>query len=321
MGEVYAAEDERLRRTLSPSSSSNRQDVADEEKRLRFEREAQTASALNHPNICTIFEINDQDDQPFLVMELLEGRDLRRFAISGARRDTETAPSSGASRLPMRWMGAHEQGIVHRESSPRTSSSLKPRATRRSWILGLAQGRASHGFFNPRVRRKRAGNLIENQKPDQPGHGPGHGRLYVAGASPGQGTRPSHRPVLFRCRALRDGNWGAAFSRRYLGCDLRWHPEPHAGRTRAAANPDLPPRLQELINKALEKDPKAAMPNCRRDARRSRTSQARLLHFRPRSSFAVSRRGWRRGIFRAVSPQSLVSRPGGPAAPSGDEAS
>src|SRR5689334_25304841 len=83
MGEVYAAEDERLRRTVA-IKFINRQVVAGEEMRLRFEREAQTASALNHPNICTIFEINDHEDQPFLVMELLEGRDLQQICVLGA---------------------------------------------------------------------------------------------------------------------------------------------------------------------------------------------------------------------------------------------
>ena len=76
MGEVYAAEDERLRRQVAIKFIS-RERVVDEPARRRFEREAQAASALNHPNICTIHEVNEHEGQPFLVMELLEGQDLR----------------------------------------------------------------------------------------------------------------------------------------------------------------------------------------------------------------------------------------------------
>ena len=87
MGELYAAEDERLKRQVAIKFISGRL-IADAEALSRFEREAQAASALNHPNICTVFEINDHDDRPFLVMELARGpgpvADLQR----GAGRDT-----------------------------------------------------------------------------------------------------------------------------------------------------------------------------------------------------------------------------------------
>src|SRR5581483_9800836 len=82
MGEVYAAEDERLRRRVAIKFISGSV-LADDAMRQRFEREAQTASALNHPNICTIFEINEHEDRPFLVMELLDGSDLQRICESG----------------------------------------------------------------------------------------------------------------------------------------------------------------------------------------------------------------------------------------------
>ena len=77
MDEVYGAEDERLRRDVAIKFISHDK-ATDERARQRFEREAQAASALNHPNICTIFEINEHEGQPSLVMELLDGQDLRQ---------------------------------------------------------------------------------------------------------------------------------------------------------------------------------------------------------------------------------------------------
>jgi serine/threonine protein kinase len=65
MGEVYAAEDERLRRNVAIKFISHGK-AADEKTRRRFEREARAASALNHPNICTIHEVNEHEGQPFL---------------------------------------------------------------------------------------------------------------------------------------------------------------------------------------------------------------------------------------------------------------
>ena len=115
MGEVYAAEDERLRRTVA-IKFINRQVVADKEMRHRFEREAQTASALNHPNICTIFEINDHEDQPFLVMELLEGRDLREVCLAGPVEITSVV--RWGIQIADALEAAHEKGIVHRDLKP-----------------------------------------------------------------------------------------------------------------------------------------------------------------------------------------------------------
>ena len=115
MGEVYAAEDERLRRRVAIKFIS-RQLVASEELRERFEREAQTASALNHPNICTIFEINDHEDQPYLVMELLEGRDLQQVCEAGPA-DVGTVIKWGLQ-IADALEGAHAQGIVHRDLKP-----------------------------------------------------------------------------------------------------------------------------------------------------------------------------------------------------------
>jgi len=115
MGEVYAAEDERLRRDVAIKFISAGK-AADENSRRRFEREAQAASALNHPNICTIFEVSEHEGRPFLVMELLDGQDLRQVCAVG--------PVEISSLL--KWgieiadalAGAHARGIVHRDIKP-----------------------------------------------------------------------------------------------------------------------------------------------------------------------------------------------------------
>jgi serine/threonine protein kinase/tetratricopeptide (TPR) repeat protein len=115
MGEVYAAEDERLRRNVAIKFISHDK-AADEKARQRFEREARAASALNHPNICTIFEVNEHEGQPFLVMELLDGQDLRQICAAG--------PVEISSLL--KWGveitdaldAAHARGIIHRDIKP-----------------------------------------------------------------------------------------------------------------------------------------------------------------------------------------------------------
>jgi serine/threonine protein kinase/tetratricopeptide (TPR) repeat protein len=115
MGEVYAAEDERLRREVAIKFIP-REKAADEPTRRRFEREAQAASALNHPNICTIFEISEHEGQLFLVMELLEGRDLRGVCGAGG---TETPKLlKWGIEIADALAAAHSRGIVHRDIKP-----------------------------------------------------------------------------------------------------------------------------------------------------------------------------------------------------------
>jgi len=115
MGEVYVGEDAQLRRKVA-IKFIRAADAADEPTRRRFEREAQAASALNHPNICTIFEIDEHDGCPFLVMELLEGADLRQFCTPGGMELSQLL--KWGIQVADALVAAHAQGIIHRDIKP-----------------------------------------------------------------------------------------------------------------------------------------------------------------------------------------------------------
>ena len=115
MGVVYRARDERLRRDVAikvlPASLTN-----DADRLRRFEQEAHATSALNHPNILTIYDIGAHKGAPFIVTELLEGEELRKQLESGAlpvRRVLEYA-----QQITQGLAAAHEKGIVHRDLKP-----------------------------------------------------------------------------------------------------------------------------------------------------------------------------------------------------------
>jgi serine/threonine protein kinase/tetratricopeptide (TPR) repeat protein len=284
MGVVYKAEDTKLGRLvalkfLPDLGATNESPLHKGQALERFLREARAASALNHPNICTIYEVDEYAGQPFIAMEYLEGETLRERIAIGAQglRAVGARPleeGEGGSPLPVGTLlelgiqiadaldAAHLRGIVHRDIKP-ANIFVTRRGQAKILDFGLAKltgpglaPASSHDATRPPLGAALQRPATASVGPDHPST-PGAVMGTVAYMSPEQARGEeldartdlfSFGAVLYEMATGKQAFGGTATAAIHDAILNRAPPSPFD------LNSNLPPNLEGVINKALEKD-------------------------------------------------------------------
>jgi serine/threonine protein kinase/tetratricopeptide (TPR) repeat protein len=293
MGVVYKAEDTRLHRQvalkfLPEEVSNNRQAL------IRLEREAQSASALNHPNICSIYDIDESGDQTFIVMELLEGRTLRERVAQGSIETGELIDI--AIQITDALEAAHAKGIIHRDLKP-ANIFITSRGQAKILDFGLAK-------FTE-VRQDSTDTTLTAGE-TLTGTGSTVGTIAYMSPEQARGEILDTRSDLFSLGAVLyematgkqafSGNTSAVIFNAILSTSPV---------SPIQLTPELPSELDRIINKALEKDHKLRYQSATEmlaDLRRLKRDRDSESEIRSESAPSLSfvKRKWRMTLILSV---------------------